>query len=475
MSASELCFKTATELAQDIRAKKVSSTEVMEAHLDQIERVNPQVNAIVTLLPREQCLALAKEADNALANGKSNHLGPLHGLPTAHKDLVNTKGIRTTKGSPIYADNVPDQDALIVERMKKGGMLTIGKTNTPEFGAGAQTYNEVFGETHNPYDLGKTCGGSSGGAAVSLACGMLPACDGSDTGGSLRNPGGFNNVVGFRTSPGRVPVWPAQLGWWPISVQGPMARTVADVALLLSVMAGPDARCPIAVAEPGDVFRKPLDRKFQGTQIAWSPDLGGLPMESRVRDVLESKRGVFAELGCELSETAPDFTDADEVFQVLRAWRFEMSYSELLKTKRDMIKDTVIWNTEYGMKLTGPQVARAEEKRTEIYHRVREFLEKHEFLVCATNTVAPFDISQRYLDEIEGVKLPTYIDWMKSCWYITITGLPAITVPCGFTPEGLPVGIQIVGRHQDEFGVLQLAHAFEQATRVYAQRPAVAS
>jgi amidase len=468
MSPSELVFTEATELARMIREKEVSCLEVMQAHLAQIERTNPTLNAIVTLLP-ERGIEGAKAADAAVA--RKEPLGPLHGLPIAHKDLRPTKGIRTTQGSPIYADHVPDEDALIVERLRGAGAITIGKTNTPEFGAGSQTFNPVFGATLNPYDPSKTCGGSSGGAAVALAAGMLPIADGSDTGGSLRNPASFCNVVGFRNAPGRVPAYPSTMGWWPISVQGPMARTVRDTALMLSTMAGPDARSPIAIREPGEVFRRPLQRNFRGVRIAWSPDLGGLPVDKRVLKVLESRRAVFAELGCQVVEGCPDFADADEIFQVMRAWHMESRFTDLIAKHRDQIKDTVIWNTEQGQKLTGPQIARAEIKRTALYHRVRTFMETHEFLVCTTNQVPPFDVKQPYVTEINGVKLPTYIDWMKACWYITITGHPAISVPAGFTDDGLPVGIQIVGRHQDDFGVLQLAHAFEQATQTWKRRP----
>jgi amidase len=382
--------------------------------------------------------------------------------------------MRTTLGSPIYKDFVPDHDGLIVERLKEAGAITIGKTNTPEFGAGSQTFNQVFGETLNPYDTTKTCGGSSGGAAVSLACGMLPLADGSDTGGSLRNPGNFCNIVGFRTSPGRVPVWPNPVAWYPISVQGPMARSVQDVALMLSAIAGPDPRSPIAIAEPGSVFSASLERDFKGVKVAWSKNLGELPVDPRVTQVLEHQRRVLHDLGCIVEAGQPDFSGADEIFKVWRAWRFELRYTELLKDHRKLIKDTVVWNTEQGQKLSGPQLGRAEVRRTELYHRVREFMEEYEFLICPVNQVPPFDIKQPYIEEIDGVKMETYIDWMKSCYYITVTGLPAISVPCGFTLEGLPVGMQIVGRHNADFSVLQLAHAFELATGFWRQHPLVA-
>lgn len=471
-ASADLCFLTATDLVRRIRTKEISCQEVMEAHLAQIERVNPKVNAIVTFLP-EQALEYARAADAALAKGSD--FGPLYGLPIAHKDLVLTKGIRTTLGSPIFKDFVPEQDEIIVERLRAAGAITIGKTNTPEFGAGSQTFNEVFGETLNPYDLTKTCGGSSGGAAVALACGMMPIADGSDLGGSLRNPASFCNVVGFRPSPGRVPTWPHRVGWFPLPVEGPMARTVADVALLLSVMAGPDPRTPIAISESGERFRQPLERDFKSVRLAWSPDLGGLPVDPRVTAAIHAQRQTFLSLGCEMEEATPDFSDADEVFRVWRAWYFDLALGDLLPTHRHLMKDTVIWNIEEGAKLTGPQIGRAEKKRTELYHRVRQFLERYEFLILPVSQVPPFDVKQRYITEINGVQMSTYLDWMRSCYFISVTGLPAISVPCGFTPEGLPIGVQIVGRHHEDWGVLQLAHAFEQASGFWRQRPDIAA
>ncbi len=443
----------------------------MEAHLAQIERVNPRVNAVVTMIA-DRALEQAALADERQARGEP--LGPLHGLPIAHKDLVLTKGVRTTFGSPIYRDFVPEEDALIVERLRNAGAIAIGKTNVPEFGAGSQTFNPVFGATLNPYDTTKTCGGSSGGAAVALACGMLPIADGSDTGGSLRNPANFCNVVGFRPSPGRVPVWPTELAWFPISVQGPMARTVEDVALMLTAIAGPDPRSPIAIAEPADKFAQPLERDFRGARIAWSRDLGGLPVEPAVSEVLEGQRSTFRDLGCVVEDAEPDFTNADETFKIVRAWAFESKLGPLVGDHRDEIKDTVIWNVEAGRRQSGPRLAWAERQRTELYHRVRRFLQTYEFLICPVNQVAPFPIEQPYVTNINGVEMETYIDWMKSCYYITVLGLPAISVPCGFTPGGLPVGVQIVGRHQDDFGVLQLAAAFQQATQFYRRRPKLA-
>ena len=471
MSDSKLCFLTACDLVRKIRSREVSAVEVLQAHLEQIDRVNPRVNAIVTLLP-DQAEQAARTIDERLARGEDP--GPLCGLPVAHKDLVITKGIRTTFGSPIYQDFIPDEDALIVDRLRAAGAITIGKTNTPEFGAGSQTFNEVFGETRNPYDLTKTCGGSSGGAAVSLACGMLPIADGSDTGGSLRNPAAFCNVVGFRPSPGRVPVWPNEMGWFPISVQGPMARTVEDVALMLSAIAGPDPRDPIAIPEAGNGFRQSLERDFQDTRIAWSADFGELPIDPHITQVMAPQIETFQNLGCQVAQGQPDFSDADEIFQVLRAWAFELKFTPLLEKHREQIKETIIWNAEFGQSLTGPQISRAENLRTQLFQRVAKFMETHEFMIFPVTQVPPFDLQQRYIEEINGVKMQTYIDWMKSCYFITVTGLPAISVPCGFTTTGLPVGLQIVGRHQDDWGVLQLAYAFQQATQFGNQHPQVA-
>jgi len=470
MSETELCFLTARELAHRIRNREVSAREVMEAHLGQIEKVNPTVNAIVTLVA-DKALEQAESADRKLMRGEAT--GCLFGLPVGVKDLVHTRGIRTTYGSPIYEAFVPDDDALIVEREKAAGAIILGKTNTPEFGAGGNTFNQVFGETLNPYDLTRTCGGSSGGAAVALACGMLPLADGSDLGGSLRGPAAFCNVVGFRPSPGRVPVWPTRMGWWTLSVQGPMARTVGDVALFLAAIAGPDPRSPISIQEPGSLFGRPLDRDFKGVRVAWSRNLGYLPVEPVITAVCDSQRSVFEDLGCRVDDAQPDFTDATEVFNVLRAWKFALERQDDLRRHRDLLKDTVIWNTEKGLRLDGPTVARAEAKRTEIYHRVRQFMEHYEFLVLPTNPVPPFPVKQPYITQVNGIPMGNYVEGGALRHTITITGLPVISVPCGFTPEGLPVGLQIVGRPNRDFEVLQLAHAFEQATRFHKQLPPV--
>ena len=468
MSNSELCFQTACEQEKLIRSKKISVTQLITAHLDQVERFNPRLNAIITLTA-ESALQAAKEADAKIARQES--LGPLHGLPVAHKDLFLTKGVKTTFGSPIYKDNVPDIDSLPVERLKNAGAISLGKTNTPEFGAGSQTFNALFGATLNPYDLSKTCGGSSGGGAVALAAGMVALADGTDLAGSLRNPANFCNLVGMRPSVGRVPSWPEQLGWYTMSVAGPMARTVEDLALAMSVMSGPDDRSPIAIDTPGSIFTAPLQRNFKACRIAYSEDLGGLPVEPEVRKVMQASRAVFESLGCEVVNDEIDLAEAGEIFMLWRAWRTELRIAPLLKDHKDQLKDTVIWNAEQGLDLTGPQLARAEAKRTEIYHRMRAFMSRYEYFVLPVNQVLPFSVDLDYPREINGVKMNTYIDWQKTAYFISAMGNPAISVPAGFTDSGLPVGVQIVGGHRQDFAVLQLAHAFEKATQFGLKRP----
>ena len=469
--APSVCFMSAVEIAGLIRAKKLSAREALAAHLTQIERVNPKVNAIVTLVP-ELAKAAAAKADELQARGEI--LGPLHGLPVAHKDLLDTRGIRTTFGSPLYKDNVPTEDDIVVERMRRAGAITIGKTNTPEFGSGSQTFNTVFGASRNPYDLTKTCGGSSGGAAVALACGLVPVASGSDTGGSLRNPAAFCNVVGFRPSPGRVPNPRASFAWWTLSTSGCLGRSVADLAFALSTIAGPDSRAPLSINEPGAHFARPLNRSFKGVRVAWFKDLGGVPFDPRVRAVVDAHRQTFESLGCIVDQAEPDFAPAEVAFRVLRAWNTANSYGERLRAHPEAFKDTLTGEIEEGLRLTGADVARAEAAHGQLWRRLQTFLEKYEYFVLPTTQLPPFDVNTPYPTEIAGVKFDNYIDWMKSCWYISATGNPAASVPAGFTPEGLPVGVQIVGRASEDFSVLQLAHAFEQVTGFGKRHPAIA-
>lgn len=466
----DICLLDAVEMAALIRAGKLSAREALAAHLKQIERVNPKVNAIVTLVP-EMALEAAKRADEAQARGAA--LGPLHGLPTAHKDLVETKGIRTTFGSPLFKDNVPKEDALIVQRIHQAGGITLGKTNTPEFGAGSQTFNRVFGATLNPYDLTKTCGGSSGGAAVSLACRMLPFADGSDTGGSLRNPAAWNNVVGFRPTPGRVVSPGAAFAWSTLSTGGPMARTVSDVALFLSAIAGPDPRAPLSIQEPGSRFRAPLGRDCKGIKIAWFKDLGGIPIDPANLSVINAQRKVFEKLGCIVEDAEPDFTGADFAFKTLRAWASAQARGGNYRVDPNSLKPTLRQEVEEGLKLTGNDLAKAEVLHGQLWRRVQAFFSNYDYFVLPVTQLPPFDVKQEYPTAINGVKLNSYIDWMKTCWYISIVANPAISVPAGFTANGLPVGLQIVGRYGEDFSVLQMAFAFEQETKYGKRRPGV--
>ena len=459
---------SAVDLAARLARKQLSARDVMKAHLDQIERVNPKVNAIVTLVA-EQAMAAAAKADETIV--RRGPLGVLHGLPAAHKDLVDTAGIRTTHGSPFYRDNVPTRDALIVTRMRAAGAITVGKTNTPEFGAGSQTFNTVFGATRNPYDLTKTCGGSSGGAAVTVAARMLPIADGSDTGGSLRNPPAFCNVVGLRPSPGRVPN--ESSSWSPLSVSGPIARSVADVALFLSAIAGADRQSPLSIEEDPARLRAPLGKDFKGVRVAWWRGLGGIPFEPEIRRVVDASRKVFEALGCIIEEAEPDFSGVAEAFPLLRFVANHSRYSALIRQRPEWVKDTIKYEVEQAERARGEDISRALTRQAQMFEQSRLFFERYTYYILPVTQVEPFDVDTPYPTEIAGTAMSSYVDWMRSCWYVTFMSNPAISVPAGFSATGLPVGLQIVGRHRDEFSVLQLAHAFEQATRHGRRRPSV--
>lgn len=470
-SQNEICFLRAVDILALLRAKKLSARDLMGAYLKQIGRVNAKVNAIVTLVPEDQLMAQAAKADEAIAHGR--WLGPLHGLPVGVKDLHETSGIRTTFGSPLRKDFVPGFDCRVVQREKEAGAIVIGKTNVPEFGLGSQTFNPVFGATRNPYDLTKTCGGSTGGGAVALACGMVPLADGSDFGGSLRNPPSFCNVVGLRPSPGRVPNVPTQLGWFPFSVSGPVARNVSDCAYFLSVLAGFDHHSPISIDQPGTQFAQPLDgRNFKGVRVAMFKDLG-LPWDPEVKAAVQGQRKVFESLGCVLLDAEPDFTDAHESFVAWRHWSTELAYGDLADSDGTQVNEYIHWHVREGRKLTGPALSRIEAKRTALFQRLCSFRGEYDFFILPVSQVLPFDVNTRYPTEIAGVKMESYIDWMKSAYYISVAGNPAISVPCAFSQSGLPIGLQIVGRHHDDWGVLQLAYAFEQATQIGNRRPPV--
>jgi len=468
----DICFMSARELAGLIRSRAVSAREVMAAFLDQIAWLNPKINAVVAKLDDGQCLALADEADRRFSRGDAA-VGPLHGLPFAFKDLDAAVGFPMTRGSPIFEVFMPSEDSVLVERLRSAGVIPIGKTNVSEFGMGSHTYNQVYGTTFNPYDLSKTAGGSSGGAGAALAAGLLPLASGSDLGGSLRNPANFNNIVALRPTVGLVPSAPVALPFLGFTVKGPMARAVSDTAFLLSVMAGADPRDPAVYPSDPAVFAQPLDRDFKNVRVAWCPDLGGLPLDRRVRSVLAAQRKTVADLGCIVEDAVPDLSGADEVFLTLRAWNYYHTLGPLLAKHRDEMKPEAVWQIECGRDLSGAEIADAMSLHGELMQRMRGFQEKYEFLICAVNQVPPFDAAIDWPREIDGVKMENYLDWMKSAYWITSTFCPAISVPAGFTEDGLPVGVQIVGRYRDDLGVLQLAHAFERATGFGQRRPPI--
>lgn len=469
--ASELCYMNATDLAAAIKSKKVSAVEVMTAFLDRIDQVNPKVNAIVALVTREQALSMAKQADTDMAAGKP--VGKLHGMPWAVKDTEDVVGFPSTKGSLVFKDYMPKADSLVVERLRAAGALFIGKSNVPEFAAGSNTINPVYGPTLNAYDLTRTCGGSTGGGAVAVVTGMLPIADGSDTGGSCRNPGAWSNIIGFRPSIGRVPYDMPTGFFLRLPTVGPMARNAPDAAYLLSVMAGRDYRDPASLLDDPEIFAKPLDRDFNGTRVAWTPDLGYLEVEREVVDVTATSVPVLESLGCKVDSAHPEMPEVFDTNRTLRGLIFAYQLSPMTEEQRKMIKESVRWDAAQGEKLSGMDVAMAETKRANICRNVNKFMETYEFLVLPVTQVSPFKVEMEYPTEINGKKMNSYLEWMEICYAITLTGLPAISVPCGFTASGLPVGLQIVGRKNDDLGVLQLAHAFEKASKIGDRRPSL--
>ena len=458
---TDLCFTPATMLVRLIRQKRVSPVEVIRAVLDRIERVNPKLNAYCTVVA-ERALKAARHAESAVM--KKQALGLLHGVPVSIKDLVPTAGIRTTRGSKIYEHHVPDADGLVVERLKAAGAIVIGKTNTPEFGAGANTYNAVFGSTRNPWNPALTCGGSSGGAAVALATGMGQLAQGSDLGGSLRIPAAFCGVVGFRTTPGLVPVYPFELGWDTYSVQGPMARTVADTALMLAAIAGSDERVPISFqVDTREFLRAVKAPSVKGLRVAWSPDLGIAPVEREVKQTAETAAKVFARLGARVEDSHPDFSGVQEIIRVSRGLRMAALHADKLPRWREVMNPNLVWNIEQGLKLSAEDVGRAERLRTELWGRVRTFFSRYDLMLTPTVAVLPFPVEIPYPKEVSGRPMANYIEWVLPTYAFTVVGLPAISVPAGWTADGLPVGLQIVGRWHAEASVLRAAAAFEAA------------
>jgi amidase len=470
---SDIVMMDGTALAAAVRSRQVSCVGVMNAYLDHIERLNPHVNAIVALEDRAALLSQSKERDARLARGE--WLGPLHGFPLAVKDLFPVKGIRMTMGSPIMKDFVAAADNVTVERMRKAGAIFIGKTNVPEFGLGSNTYNSVYGVTRNAYDQSRSAGGSSGGAAVALALRMSPVADGSDVGGSLRNPAGWNNVFGFRTSIGLVAA-DGRDAWLPsMSVLGPMARNVRDLAMLLAVQAGYDARVPLSF-DPASRLDAPLEREFKHTRIAWLGDFNGdVPYEPGVLELCKSALKTFEALGCEVEEAQPDFP-IDKVWNAfvrLRAWQTGGQLLALYNDpkKRALMKPEAVYEVESGLKLSAFDVTAASAVRTDWYQAVRRLFEKYDYIVTPTAQVFPFAADVHWPTQIAGRKMQTYHEWMKGVVSITMAGCPALAVPAGFNAEGLPMGIQIAAANRGERACLELACAYEQAADWVAKRP----
>jgi amidase len=450
---------TAREMAAAVRGRTISARELLELHLDRIAERNPQLNAIVSL-DEERARLGAGAADQATARG--DRLGPLHGLPFAFKDTHDVAGWRTTYGSTLYAEHVPQVDELVVERIRAAGAVTVGRTNVPEFATGSHTFNKVFGTTLNPVDPTRSAGGSSGGAACALRAGMVPLADGSDMGGSLRNPASFCGVVGLRPSLGRVPSWPSENLWETTSVSGPLARDVGDLALLLSVIAGPDPRVPTALGDPGSAFLDPRPADLTGLRVALSPDLGGLlEVDHAVRRVVEDAGTALADAGAVVTSAYPDLAEADDTFRTLRAWHFQASLGDLLAAHPDSFRSSLADNIRAGADLSGADVARAYRQRTALSERMLRFFEDHDLLVLPTSQVPPFPADQEYPPDINGRPVASYLDWMRSAYVITVTGCPAISVPGGETDQGLPVGVQLVAPFGADRRLLEVSAAFE--------------
>ena len=464
------------KICKSLKEGSVSSVELMENIYSRIEFINPKVNAIVNLLPKEEALSLAKEADKMPIPNR----GPLHGLPMAPKDAVAVKGFPTTLGYKPFADKIETNDDLLAARLRQAGAIFIGHTNMPEFGLGSNTFNSVFGTTSNPYDLSKSAGGSSGGAAVALATDMLPLADGSDMGGSLRNPASFCNVVGFRPSIGRMPKGLGAAWYGRLSTTGPMAKTVKDTAFLMSIISGEDDTDPLTLTQSGKDFLEAFTPykilKDRPLKVAVSPSLGDLPVDSQVLNIIKSSAETFKKIGATITYADPPLEGAMEAFQIQRAVALRglgKMLDQSVENWRDYSKDTTIWNIEKGFDLSVDDMIKAELIRTNIYLKISEFFKEFDLLLLPSAQVPPFDLSNEWVKEINGEKLETYIDWMSVCCMISATGLPAISIPGGFTTENLPVGIQLVGKPRGDIELLKIAHLFESETNFYKNKPSL--
>ncbi len=474
---NDLIYRGAVELAGLLRSREVSATEVLEAHLEQIDKLNPLINAVVTL-DEEGARAAAAKADRKIMAGEP--VGSLHGLPISFKDTANTAGMRTTFGHPHFRDHVPEENDLHVQRILDAGAIQVGKTNVPEFAAGSHTFNRVFGATRNPYDPGKSAGGSSGGAAAALAAGFQPIADGSDMGGSLRNPASFCNVVGLRPTPGMVPNTDGNNVFFPLAVAGPMGRTAADAALLFDVMTGASPDDPHSVFPPSpaspassaSLAAEPSPADFSGLRIAFAPTLGGrIPVSREVLDVIEPQAAALAALGAHVELDCPDLDGSEQVFRVLRAASFDSMWGEQLAAEPDAFNHFLAGNIREGGRLSGRDVVRAEEGMTRLIRKAAGFFERYDLVIAPASQIVPFDVDLEYPTEIDGQQLQNYLDWMRAPYLFTPLGLPALSVPAGFTPAGLPVGLQMVGARGSDARLLRLASAFEKISSCSSVRP----
>jgi amidase len=465
---SQLTSLTARQVVELLHQRKVSPLELVDAAAARIAAADKPVNAMPTL-----CLDRARDHARRIMEQKTSGSNApwLGGLPIAVKDLNDVAGVRTTYGSPIYADHVPARSDILVERLEERGCIVMGKSNTPEFGAGANTFNEVFGETRNPWNTALTCGGSSGGSAVALATGQVWLATGSDLGGSLRTPASFCSVVGLRPSPGRVAKGPEERPFGTLSVEGPMGRTVGDTALMLDAMTGWHIEDPLSLEAPAESFQAAAAAKRRPKRVAFSPDLGIIPVDAEVKEICAAAARRFQELGAAVEEACPDFSGAVESFKTLRAAGFVAGYADLYENRRDKLKPDVIWNIEHGLKITAGDIARAELARGALYHRMAKFFGTYDLLLCPAAIVPPFDVKQRSIRELNGVTFDNYVEWIRITYAVTLTSCPAISVPCGFTRNGRPVGLQMVGRPRGEAALLSAAAAFEEMMGLAKQLP----
>jgi amidase len=451
----DLIRMTGRQVLAHLNTGDITHAEVLDALEARVAAVDGQVNALPTL-----CFDRARNHAARIVALPVAERGNLGGLPVPIKDLEAVAGVRSTDGSPIYADRIPEASDYIVERIESQGGIVYAKSNTPEFGAGASTFNEVFGRTHNPWNLSRSVAGSSGGAGAALASGQAWVAQGSDMGGSLRNPASFCGVVGLRPAPGRVPKGPGAEAFGTLSVNGPMARNVGDVGLLLDAMAGPDHRDP--KAQPGNSgFRTQAEAPRVPRRVAFSPDFGITPVDPEVAAICAIAARRFEAMGATVEEAHPDFTGAHEAFQTLRAISFATGHADEYAEQRDKLKPDVIWNIEKGLRVTGAEVARAERLRSTLVANMVSFFETYDLLLAPTTIVPPFPVDDRTVTECDGQQFETYIDWLAIVYAVTLTSAPALSLPCGFTRDGLPVGLQMIGPLRSEGPLLSFAAALE--------------